>query len=136
MQVLLTMGINQLQITNTGAYSALPTINAAATSNTTGTGGTTGTLALSFGAGPTATITANGSGYEKAPLVNITANGLVGAFATANLISTALQQGVAHTGWVLRKVGTGGRAGRVQTEVLVAGRITGTANNTTIYPVA
>ena len=27
----------------------------------------------------------------------------------------------AHTGWVLVKQGTGGRAGRVQTEVLVAG---------------
>ena len=27
----------------------------------------------------------------------------------------------AHTGWVLRTVGSGGRSGRVQTEVLVAG---------------
>lgn len=31
--------------------------------------------------------------------------------------------GVPHTGWVLRTVGTGGRAGRVQHEVLVAGGI-------------
>ena len=31
---------------------------------------------------------------------------------------------IAHTGWVLRTVGTGGRAGRVMTEVLVAGHIT------------
>ena len=27
----------------------------------------------------------------------------------------------AHTGWVLRTVGSGGRAGRIQTEVIVAG---------------
>lgn len=32
---------------------------------------------------------------------------------------------VAHTGWVLVTEGSGGRAGRVQTEVLVAGRIAG-----------
>jgi hypothetical protein len=35
---------------------------------------------------------------------------------------------VAHTGWVLRTVGSGGRAGRVQTEVLVAGGMTADAN--------
>lgn len=32
---------------------------------------------------------------------------------------------IAHTGWVIRTVGSGGRAGRVQYEVLVAGGITG-----------
>lgn len=36
----------------------------------------------------------------------------------------------AHAGWVLRTVGTGGRAGRVQTEVLVAmGSLTGDAED-------
>lgn len=44
----------------------------------------------------------------------------------------------AHAGWVLRKTGTGGRAGRVQTEVLVAmGSMTGdgtiTANDDVIF---
>lgn len=61
------------------------------------------------------------------------------ANTTANVFKTGLTIGVfgvddteialannktskpAHTGWVLRKVGSGGRAGRVQTEVLVAG---------------
>ena len=42
----------------------------------------------------------------------------------------------AHAGWVMRKEGTGGRAGRIQTETLVAmGSMTGdfaTANTT--YP--
>lgn len=41
---------------------------------------------------------------------------------------------VAHTGWVLRTVGQGGRAGRVMTEVLVAGGITGDASDDTPFP--
>ena len=36
---------------------------------------------------------------------------------------------VAHTGWVLQTTGQGGRAGRVFTEVLVAGGITGDAED-------
>ena len=43
--------------------------------------------------------------------------------------------GVAHAGWVLRSVGTGNRAGRVQTEVLVAmGTIGSDGSDDTIYP--
>jgi hypothetical protein len=41
---------------------------------------------------------------------------------------------VAHTGWVLRTVGQGGRAGRVFNEVLVAGGITGDASDDTVLP--
>lgn len=37
---------------------------------------------------------------------------------------------VAHTGWVLQTTGSGGRAGRVFTEVLVAGGIAGDAEDT------
>tara|TARA_R100001460_G_scaffold4800_2_gene13510 strand:- start:24374 stop:24886 length:513 start_codon:yes stop_codon:yes gene_type:complete len=36
-----------------------------------------------------------------------------------------VQQGAGHTGWVRRMPGSGGRAGRVQFEVLVAGGISG-----------
>lgn len=36
---------------------------------------------------------------------------------------------VAHTGWVIKKEGSGGRAGRVMTEVLVAGGITNDAED-------
>ena len=42
----------------------------------------------------------------------------------------------AHTGWILRTAGTGGRAGRIQTEVIVAGGIgaeTGDTNDDTVY---
>lgn len=40
---------------------------------------------------------------------------------------------IAHSGWVLRTVGSGGRAGRIQTEVLVAGGIT-TDVEDTVFP--
>jgi hypothetical protein len=59
------------------------------------------------------------------------------ATAVAVLTEAAMSKGAAHTGWVLRTVGTGGRAGRVQTEVLVAmgGNFTGEdASDDTILP--
>lgn len=48
-----------------------------------------------------------------------------GVFAVNAAEAAGLDGKVAHTGWVRRTVGTGGRAGRVQTEVLIAGGITG-----------
>jgi hypothetical protein len=43
--------------------------------------------------------------------------------------------GAAHAGWVRRTVGTGGRAGRIQTEVLVAmGSMTGDQSDDIQYP--
>lgn len=39
------------------------------------------------------------------------------------VVGGAQNKGIAHTGWVVRTEGTGGRAGRVQYEVLVAGGI-------------
>ena len=56
----------------------------------------------------------------------------------ANTSTSSKASHPAHAGWVLRTAGTGGRAGRVQTEVLVAmGSMTGdgsaTANDDIIY---
>lgn len=47
---------------------------------------------------------------------------ITGETATAKAVLTEVgyTKGAAHTGWVLRTVGTGGRAGRVQYETLVA----------------
>ena len=42
------------------------------------------------------------------------------ATAVAEITEVGYTKGAAHTGWVLRTVGTGGRAGRVQYETLVA----------------
>jgi len=45
-------------------------------------------------------------------------------------------KGAAHTGWVLRTVGSGGRAGRVQYETLVAmgGNLSTDASDDAILP--
>lgn len=59
----------------------------------------------------------------KASGDNTTAGGasLTGQTATAvAVVGGAQNKGVSHAGWVVRKVGTGNRAGRVQYETLVA----------------
>ena len=104
---------------------------------------------------------ANTSVPKFAPsLVNLTntqnnsnlmyANTTAGAFITGATIGVfgvdTTEQGVSattanhaqHAGWVLRKAGTGGRAGRVQLETLIAmGSMTGdgsaSANDDTIF---
>ena len=43
-----------------------------------------------------------------------------GETATAVAVTSGAQHGATHSGWVLRKVGSGGRAGRVTYETLVA----------------
>jgi hypothetical protein len=73
--------------------------------------------------------TPNGANLAISPAsgTSTTANGatLTGTTATAVVvIGGAKTGGIAHTGWVLRTEGTGGRAGRTQYEVLVAGGIT------------
>lgn len=49
-----------------------------------------------------------------------TGHSLTGETATAVAVLSGVNHGAAHTGWVLRTVGQGGRAGRVQYETLVA----------------
>lgn len=56
-------------------------------------------------------------------------NTSVGTFAADGDEVAAKDGGIAHTGWVLRTEGTGGRAGRVQYEVLVAGGINSDASD-------
>ena len=64
--------------------------------------------------------------------------GIFGVDTTEQTVSGATASHSAHAGWVLRKAGTGGRAGRVQTETLIAmGSMTGdgsaSANDDTTY---
>lgn len=57
---------------------------------------------------------------------------LKGETATAAAVVSGLSGKGFHAGWVVRKVGTGGRAGRVQYETLVAmGSMTGDASDDT-----
>jgi len=59
---------------------------------------------------------------------------LQGQTATAVAVAGG-SKGVAHTGWVVRRVGTGGRAGRVTYETLVAmGSLSGDSDGSQILP--
>lgn len=70
---------------------------------------------------------------------NTTSNGYfdgvtIGQYAVDDKEIAAGGGKVSHTGWVLRTEGQGGRAGRVMTEVLVAGGITGDASDDAKFP--
>ena len=87
----------------------------------TGTNSTiaTGTFTASDGIIQTVTLTAGGAGYSAAPAIDGDAGGNGDA-----VIEVSMGEGantIPHTGWNKRTVGTGGRAGRVFWECLVAG---------------
>ena len=66
--------------------------------------------------------TAGGAAIDLTASVTETGHTLTGETATGEaVVGGASNKGVAHAGWVRRVEGTGGRAGRVQYEVLVAG---------------
>lgn len=74
---------------------------------------------------------AGGSAIDLTAGVNETGHSLTGQTATAQAVISGVANKGFHAGWVVRKVGTGGRAGRVQYETLVAmGTITGDAEDT------
>lgn len=90
------------------------------------------------------TVTNQGNGYTtNVPVVTVNEDaGGNGAVLTASLVGSGANliahsgEGpkIPHTGWVLRKEGTGGRAGRVSYEVLVAGGISSDGSDDTILP--
>jgi len=65
-----------------------------------------------------------------------TGHTLQGDTATATpIVGGGANKGIPHAGWVVRKVGTGGRAGRVQYETLVAmGSLSEDAADDTVLP--
>ena len=76
-----------------------------------------------------ALATTNGGANIDIAETRTTATGevhtITGETATVQaVIGGTRNRGIPHTGWVLRTEGSGGRAGRVQYEVLVAGGIT------------
>lgn len=85
-----------------------------------------------------ATLNGANLNFAKASGDNTTAGGatLIGDTAAATaVVGGAANQGVQHAGWVVRTVGTGGRAGRVQYETLVAmGSITGDGSDDPVLP--
>lgn len=74
---------------------------------------------------------AGGSAINLTAGVSETGHSLTGQRATAEAVISGVRNKGFHAGWVVRKVGTGGRAGRVQYETLVAmGSLTGDAEDT------
>jgi len=111
--------VTAVSITVAGDYTALPTLtNNPFTSNTGSGTGFTANLAIGVGS---TQITAAGEGYEaNSVAVTVGGSGGTGASVTAGLTGQDMTNAGAHAGWVLRKEGSGGRAGRVQLETLVA----------------
>lgn len=85
-------------------------------------------IALSATSGGTRITLTKGFTETGHYLQGITATG-------AAVVGGALNKGVAHAGWNVRTVGSGGRAGRVQYETLVAmGSLTGDGSDDSILP--
>lgn len=68
----------------------------------------------------TLSATLGGATIDLTKGLTETGHSLTGETATAAATISGVASGAAHAGWVLRTVGQGGRAGRVQYETLVA----------------
>lgn len=124
--------VTAVSITTAGDYTALPTLtNNPFTSNTGSGTGFTANLAIGVGS---TQITAAGEAYEaNSVAVTVGGSGGTGASVTAGLTGQDATNKGAHAGWVLRTVGSGGRAGRVNVETLVAmGSISDDGNDDTV----
>jgi hypothetical protein len=98
------------------------TVAAGNTALTNLTSGETYYIKTSNTTAVTLTTAPNGDTIDLTKGLTETGHSLTGETATAvaELTEVGYTKGAAHTGWVLRTVGTGGRAGRVQYETLVA----------------
>lgn len=122
--------VASLAIVQGGSYTTLPALTAAATTGGAGTGLTVNSV---IGVNDV-TVTTAGSGYATAPAVAFGGAGGSGAAGTAARQATGGKR-ISHAGWVLRTEGSGGRAGRIHFETLVAmGSITGDGADDTVLP--
>ena len=119
--------VASLAVTNAGRFTTNPSLAGVATINTTGSGsGLTIAMVMKI----REVEIANGGLYTVQPtLANNQVGNVTGVGVSANIDltfsnATMTSAGITHTGWVLRTEGSGGRAGRIQNEVLVAGGIT------------
>jgi hypothetical protein len=126
-QGFISIGTNVLQNNDVVTYSV-------AAGNTALTGLANGSTYYVVGAnssGIELSSTRGGTSIVLTPGVSETGHSFTGERATATAVLSYAGRGVPHAGWVLRTVGTGGRAGRVQYETLVAmGSITGDSDDT------
>lgn len=98
------------------------TVAAGNTALTNLTSGTAYYIKTSNSTAVTLATVPNGDTIDLTKGLTETGHSLTGETATAVAVLTerGYTDGAAHTGWVLRTVGEGGRAGRVQYETLVA----------------
>ncbi len=107
--------------------------------NTVITGLTNATSYFVIGANSTGVYLStapNGSRITLTPGASESGHNLTGVTATAEAtVGGGINRGVAHAGWVIRTEGTGGRAGRVQYETLVAmGSMSSDGSDDTVLP--
>ena len=135
-------------LTGTGTITGYATGTIYKVSAVTGTSPSVTGFTLTDESGSALTTTAGtavGLTARAATLVDLTGTGnnaqyfdlvdQVTATAVADLGYTSAGSSATHAGWVLRTVGTGGRAGRVFTETLVAmGSMTSDASDDTVLP--
>ena len=128
-----TTRVNTISVNSVGGYTTLPTLTNAATNGSAN--GTGFTVDLTIGVGAT-TVTNTGWGYTSAPTVTVGGTGGSGANAVAVLSGLGDSRGVAHKGWNLRRVGSGGRSGRITYETIVAigGAEGADAQEDTVFP--
>jgi hypothetical protein len=136
-----TNGANSvITISSAGAFViGDPLVYQVATNNTAISGLTSGTTYYVQFANSTVVALANsptGSRITLTKGLTETGHALTGVQATGVItVGGAKNNGVTHAGWVVRTVGTGGRAGRVTYETLVAmGSLTGDASDDSILP--
>lgn len=114
------------------------TVAASNTALTNLTSGTAYFIKTSNSTAVTLSATPNGDTIDLTKGLTETGHSLTGETATAvaELTEVGYTKGAAHTGWVMRTVGTGGRAGRVQYETLVAfgGNFSNDASDDAILP--
>ena len=114
------------------------TVAAGNTALTNLTSGGTYYIKTSNSTAVTLTDVPNGATIDLTKGLTETGHSLTGETATAvaELTEVGYTKGAAHTGWVMRTVGTGGRAGRVQYETLVAfgGNFSNDASDDAILP--
>lgn len=98
------------------------TVAAGNTALTNLTSGATYVIKTSNSTAVTLALGINSDTIDLTKGLTETGHSLTGETATATAVLTGRGyiDGAAHTGWILRTVGTGGRAGRVQYETLVA----------------
>jgi hypothetical protein len=123
--------VTAVTITVAGDYTVVPTVTDNPFTSNTGSG-TGFTANLSLGVGSTQ-ITNAGEGYNQSTVgVTVGGAGGTGSSVTATLTGQEGTNRGIHAGWNLRKEGSGGRAGRVHYETLVAmGSMTGDGDDDT-----